>query len=50
MSVWLAIALILFAALVLAIVITALKVVWLATGNLIDWIVETFGNDKAKPQ
>lgn len=35
------------AVLVVSIVVAILKVVWVATGNLFDWVVQTFGNEDA---
>jgi hypothetical protein len=32
---------------VIGVVITILRVVWHATGNLIDWVILTFGNQEA---
>lgn len=34
-------------ALAIAVVVTILKLVWHATGNLLDWLIYTFGNEDA---
>jgi len=34
-------------AVVISLVVVILKIVWQATGNLFDWVIETFGNEQA---